>query len=159
MVDTYYWDACVFLSYINGVESRLPYLDALFAMSRKGDCRIVTSTFSITEVAYDASEISMDTLDPSVEAKIDALWNDRKSITLIEVHEQLQRDARRLMREGIPNGWRLKPADAIHLASAIYAKATKFHTYDEGLFKYSDLIGIAVCEPNTPQMFLPLASS
>ena len=69
MVDTYYWDACVFLSYINGVETRLPILDDLLSRSRAGDCRIVTSTWSITEVAYDATEGSTRNIDPSIEAK------------------------------------------------------------------------------------------
>lgn len=56
MADTYYWDADVFLSYINGIESRLPILDDLLAKSSQGECRIVTSMWSITEVAYAAIE-------------------------------------------------------------------------------------------------------
>ena len=158
MVDTYYWDACVFLSYINGVEARLPILDSLLSKSRAGDCKIVTSIWSITEVAYGATEGSTRILDSSVEAKIDALWDDRKAITRIEGHERVQRDARRLMREGIPKGWNLKPADAIHLATAIYAGAAEFHTYDHRLNKYSALIGFPVCEPNSPQGVFPFPS-
>ena len=155
MVDTYYWDACVFLSYINGDAARLPILDDLLSKSRAGDCRIVTSIWSITEVAYGATEGGTRTLDPSVEEKIDAMWDDRKAITRIEGHEILQRDARRLMREGIPKGWSLKPADAIHLAAAIYAEAAEFHTYDRKLNKYGALIGFPVCEPNSPQGVIP----
>ena len=158
MVDTYYWDACVFLSYINGIETRLPILDDLLSKSRAGDCRIVTSTWSITEVAYDATEGSTRIIDPSIEAKIDALWDDRNAITLIEGHERLQRDARRLMREGIPRGWNLKPADAIHLATAIYAEAAEFHTYDRRLNKYDALIGFPVREPNPSQGVIPFPS-
>ena len=120
-------------------------------MSREGKCNIVTSTWSITEVAYGATEGNSRVLDPSVEEKIDALWLDRRAITLVEVHQILLRDARRLMREGIPKGWSLKPADATHLATAIYANATHFHTYDQPLTRYSDLINIPVCEPQTKQ--------
>ena len=156
MADSYYWDACVFLSYINGMADRLPIIEDLLSKSRAGDCRIVTSTWSLTEVAYDVSEKGTRILDPTVEKKIDALWADRAAIKLVEVHELLQRNARRFMREGIPRGWNLKPVDALHLATAISVKASEFHTYDGDLKKWKVLIGFPVCEPNSPQGILPM---
>ena len=50
--DVIYWDASVFLSCVNGETERLPTIDALREESRKGDFTIVTSTLSITEVAF-----------------------------------------------------------------------------------------------------------
>ena len=152
MNDIYYWDANIFLSYINGVPDRLPIIDDYFSRARKGECQIFTSTWSITEVAFEASEKGKRLLNPNVEKKIDALWNDRAVIKLVEVFPNLQREARRLMREVIPNGWSLKPVDALHLmtAKSDLVKATEFHTYDD-LRRYSQIIGIQIGPPTPKQ--------
>lgn len=156
MPDAYYWDANVFLSYLDGKPAdRMPILEDFLRRSRQRECRIVTSTWSLTEVAYDASEGGTRILDSAVEQKIDAMWADRATITLVEVHERLQREARRLMREGIPRGWNLKPADAIHLATAVSIGAAEFHTYDRKLEKFTALVGFPVQVPTLKQGILP----
>lgn len=50
--------------------------------------------------------------------------------------------AQQLMRAAIVNKWSLKPADAIHLATAAQLKVQEFHTYDDRLEKFSSLDGI-----------------
>lgn len=134
----YYWDACVPLSYINAVPDRLPHIDAF--MSKSGvDFRLITSVLSITEVAFAASEQVNGVLDPSVEERISKLWNASSPIRIVELYELIALKAQQLMRAAIKNRWSLKPADAIHLATADQLKVSAFHTYDEPLFKYSDL--------------------
>lgn len=161
MSDTYYWDSCVFLSYINGVVDRLPILDDYLSRARTGDCQIVTSTWSITEVAFEVSERGTKTLSQEIERKIDLFWADRSAIKLVEVHPLLQREARRLMREAIPNGWSLKPVDAVHLATSISdsVKASAFHTYSNDLHKYQALINIPISVPTPRQYVLPITTS
>lgn len=154
MPDRLYWDACVFLSYINGVVTRLPVIDDLLARSGKTEHQIVTSTLSITEVAFADKEKQNNALDPEIEKTIDSLWNDRDKVRFIEIHQIIQRKARQLMREAMTRGWTLKPADAIHLASAFTNKATRVHTYDGLLTKYSPLIGIPIEEPSAAQQVL-----
>jgi len=145
-----YWDACVFLSYVNGVADRLPSIDALFEDARTDKIQIVTSVLSIAEVAFGAQEQAGKALDLETEEKINGLWNDPVA-TIAEFHSLIAAEAVQLMRAGIPNGWSLKAADAIHLATAKRVGAAKFHTYDEALKKWATVVGLPVEEPQPEQ--------
>ena len=151
-----YWDANVFLSYINGVPDRLPTLDALLQSSASGGgIRIYTSTLSVTEVAFAASEREQRTLDPAMEQKIDDIWRPNGPVTIV-----IGRQARDLMRGAITNGWSLKPYDADHLATAQWLSKTnigvdEFHTYDDRLVKYGSIVGFKIVHPyiSAPKLF------
>ena len=134
----------------------MPVLDALFNLAERSEVLVVTSVISLTEVAYAAYEKEEGRLDEEVEAAIDALFSDRSVVALVEYHEFVARQARGLMREGITQGWSLRPADAIHLASAKVGEATKVHTYDEKLFKFGVLLDIPVEEPSGANLRLDL---
>src|SRR5436309_2132093 len=125
-----YWDTCVFLSYINGYQDRLPAIEAVLQESERTDdeWEIVTSTFTITEVAFALHEKQKRQLDKAVEDKIDALWADRSAAKLIEFHEGTAREARSLIRGAVAAGLSLKPGDAIHLASARVAPRSRGFT-------------------------------
>lgn len=47
-----YWDACVFLSYINGVANRLPTIEELLRLARADEFELLTSSLSHAEVAF-----------------------------------------------------------------------------------------------------------
>ncbi len=147
--DVVYWDASVFLSYVNGEPERLPTIDTLLEESRNGDFTIVTSTLSITEVAFAEMEKTRKVLDSDVERAIDALFHDREVVTLIEFHEVIAREARRLMRRGLTSGRSLKPADAIHLATAVQHGVSVVHTYDGPMAGYADLTELRIEVPAT----------
>ncbi len=152
-----YWDACVPLSYINGTEDRIQHIAPL--MKRSGETfQIVTSVISITEVAFAKVEQDNKLLDPGIEDKIGNLWRIGSPIKLVEVYEPIAERARRLMRAAIEKGWVLKPADALHLATAEQLKVTEFHTYDRPLDKYSALTenNFPIKAPVSSEPFLPL---
>jgi predicted nucleic acid-binding protein len=146
-----YWDSCCWLSYINGIPDRLPVLDDILAdnTADKGTIRIYTSMISEVEVAYGAIEQYSGKLDPQIEQEITESWADRDAIKLIEFHELIGNEAKQLMRMAIHNSWKLKPLDAIHLATAKSINADEIHTYDAEIFKYSQILGITICVPHT----------
>ena len=144
-----YWDSCVFLHYIDGTPERLPILDALLdEASTTNDLDIVTSTLSIGEVAFAQVERTGRTLDPAIEARIDALSADRTAIQLVEMDQVIARAARTLLRAAVAQARSLKPLDAIHLATAQQMQVAEFHTTDDRLKNWSDL-GFAVHDPWT----------
>jgi predicted nucleic acid-binding protein len=148
-----YWDANVWLAYVNGESDRLPILDALLAdsSSPKGGIEIYTSELSEVEVAFGKSEQDNRALDPDVESKIDQLWADRDTLKVVEYHHTIGIAARQIIRVGVEKGWHLTPIDAIHLATAKFFDVFEFHTYDERLLKYSNDVGFPVVRPHTDQ--------
>lgn len=148
-----YWDADVWLSYINGEGSRLPTLDAILAdsSSPKGEIELCTSEMSEVEVAFAKTEQDKKALDDDVEKQIDAMWGDSATLKVVEYHHTIGIEARKMIRLGMEKGWQLKPMDAIHLATAKFLGVSELHTYDRRLLKYSGDVGFPIVEPRTSQ--------
>jgi predicted nucleic acid-binding protein len=152
-----YWDANLYLSYLNGDSDRLPTLDALVkALRTTDDMEVVTSTLSITEVAFGQEEQGTATLDQTILEQIDFLWKDTSIVKLVDVSPMIAYDARGLMRDAITRKWSLKPPDAIHFATARLLRVSEFLTYEDRLYKYEPLVGFPVREPYVTQPMLPL---
>jgi len=151
-----YWDSSVFLAYINGEPARLPIIDSLLQeIEQEQSRRIYTSTISRVEVAFAAVEARSAVLDAQTMADIDALWDDRSVVEVVELHDEIALAARGLMREAVGRGWALKPLDAVHLATARWLDVAEFHTYDTPLQKYKDLVNFRIIEPYALQGRLP----
>jgi predicted nucleic acid-binding protein len=154
-----YWDSSCFVSLISGEPDRLPVLAAIMdqAAKSKGQLFIITSMISVTEVAYSVQEHHGRQLDQDVEDRIDGLWRDENVLRLVEFHELIAREARALIRGGVPQGWSgLRGADAIHLATAKFMQAVECHTYEQRVWhRYADVIGCPVLEPRALKPFLP----
>jgi predicted nucleic acid-binding protein len=155
-----YWDACVPLSYINGITDRLPDIEGLLRKSG-ADFQLITSVYSIIEVAFAAIEQEAKTADPEIEEKISNLWALGSPIQTVEFYGLIAEKARKLMRDALSEGWSLKPGDALHLATADHLKVGAFHTYDEGLDKYEKITGthFKICRPiaTQPVIVMPAA--
>lgn len=138
-IELIYWDACVFLDYIEGSPAWMPILDAILEdVSASGNLIIVTSTLSLVEVAYTSSERNGQ-LDPTVLEAINAIWSDSTEIQIVDVDTVIARTARELLRRAVSERRHLKPADAVHLATGIVMQVADFHTTDDRLQQWKDL--------------------
>jgi predicted nucleic acid-binding protein len=152
-----YWDSCVFLSYIEEVPGRISTLeDVLEEISENKDSIIFTSSMSTVEVAFSDGEKDKRKLDPEIQSKIDALWEDNSVVEMVDLSPIVAQMSRKLMRDALPHGKSLKPNDAIHLATAEWLNKyvrsiDEFQTYDQKLESYGPMIGIKVCEPHVVQ--------
>jgi len=149
----FYWDANMFLYYLNDDPSKIPTLEAILDdISNSNSDKIVTSVLSKVEVAWVASEKEKRALSTEDEARIDAFWNDPSIIEMVDLNEEITHIARSLLRRSMSRGWDgLKPNDAIHLATAEWVGAAEVHTFDTRLFRYSELIGLDIKEPVAQQ--------
>lgn len=160
-----YWDACVFLSYINEYPGRVATLESVLHLHRSSSdsTTVYTSTLSHVEVSFGASEQQNNALDPQTEQRIDRLWKGSGSVNSVEFHQVIAQTAKALIRQAISHGWSLKPADAVHLATAKWLTNTRlpvaeFHTYDSGLKKYEKIVGFDIVEPHTDKPMMSLTS-
>lgn len=145
-----YWDACVFLSLIEGTPGRKPHIEAVLDEVDRGGCEIFTSFWSIAEVSFAKAEKDGKALSSATERKIDKLWSPGSPFQLVEVHRSIAEDAKKLVRMAVSKGLPLKPADAIHLATAKRIGAKSFQTYDTFKGKASEIstmCGIKIEEP------------
>jgi predicted nucleic acid-binding protein len=155
-VPIYYWDSCVFLSAVEGDDPvRTPIIEQMLQECDDGKYQIFTSHLSITEVCFAKAERHGKLLDLKTEAEIEKFWDSSSSVKTVEVHELVARDAKGLIRAAIPKGYSLKPADAIHLATAKLWNVAEFHTYDHRLFKFSSVMGFTICHPRCGQLMFP----
>ena len=148
----FYWDANVFIYYLNNDPHKIKTLEAILdEIQKSGKDKIITSAISKVEVAWAASEKLNRALSKDEEHKIDNLWNDPSIIEIVDLNDEITYIARRILREAMIKTWKPKTNDAIHLASAEWVGAAEMHTYDTKLYKYNQLIGIVVKAPAAKQ--------
>ncbi len=140
------------LAYVNGEAGRTDNIKAFLADVDKGAQEIVTSMLSVVEVAFAAEEKAGGKLDPGLQGRIEALWLPNSPIKRVEFHFVIAENARSLIRTAMRDGWKLRPADAIHLATAQRMGVKECHTYEKETTRarWAKLIGIQVDEPTHP---------
>lgn len=90
--------------------------------AESGTLEIVTSAFTLAEVCKKG--------DVRSGAENLPAFFDQDYILLVSVDDQIGRRAQALQQAGLSG---LKPPDAVHLASALIANVSAFHTFDQKL--------------------------
>lgn len=121
MTERYYWDACVFTSRLERTPGRIAILEHITDRAEKGEVEIVTSAFTLVEVA---KVKDVDSLEDQEQIIVDFFENPYIII------QQVDRFVAELARDILRNATKIKPKDAIHIASAIQSRASVLHTYD-----------------------------
>ena len=154
VVEKQYWDACLFLDLVNETKGRAEKLAAMLdALKTDGGVVAYTSMLTITEAAGIKDADDKIRVPPKkVIAAIDHFWSVESPIRLVELYQTVAHEARGLMREAAREKFSLKPHDAIHFATASRVGASRFFTYDQGLFKYNERWGFTVGEPSSEQL-------
>lgn len=157
-----YWDACAWIAFIaeeksipikgGGLENRyLMCLETLEA-ARKGQYEIVTSAFTLAEVCK-SPEVVNSPLDNL------SSFFEKSYILIVPVDLSIGRRAQSMQASGLI---RLKPPDAVHLASAQRAKVLELHTFDDKILGLDGTIvggdggPIKICRPTQGTPIGPL---
>ena len=128
-----YWDACLFIHYAAADPEWIEILDAMVGEARSSDRAIATATLSRVEAAFTPLERDQRALSPKVDEAMSAMFDDFTLIQMVEFDGDVAADARRLMRMAIAEGRSLKPADAVHVASARALGVEVLYTTDSKL--------------------------
>lgn len=127
-----YWDSDCFLNWLNRDPAHGPVCDAIIRECKAGQCQLVTSTVTFSEVFYirnDHQPIPLSKADQVQQITELFAYSWVVSVSLDKYVAELARD---LLFEFGSDG--LKPPDAIHLASAIHSRAIgrveRFETCD-----------------------------
>lgn len=160
-VDTVYIDTSALLWYFNRpvatktitfheARDRQAKIELLLQRAEYQMVSVITSVYTKIELAYVDEEIQIGKLKPETPQLIDAVLDNNKLITLINVSPAITDKARDIVRmTKFSNKVNVKPKDAIHIASAIVYKAHKLYTYDGGMVKWDNNIdGLKICHPD-----------
>lgn len=134
-----YLDSSVYIAAIRDEKNRGAIVRQVLDAAEKEQIQIVASTFVAAEVIRMKGESAP--LSPDRESKIEAILRSDR-ILWVELDLTLALEARKLSRT---HG--LKPGDAVHLASAMRAKADVLFRYDDRFSAKDEIAGLALCEP------------
>ncbi len=155
-IPTVYWDACVWIGFINEEPDKHAKALGVLDRARDGEVLIVTSTFTLAEVLKRKCGgvqvgIEGDEDDPFAEL----LKQD--FVVLVNADWDAGVTARALYREFSNQGLK-KPQDALHLATAVLENVDEMHTFDgddllklAGKVKRADGMTLNICHPPDPK--------
>ena len=151
-----YWDSSCFIAWLKPEEDRYDACREVIRAAERGGVQIVTSTISLTEVIkLNKGPI---VLPQTMERTISDFFK-QEYIVLIQLTRFIAESARALV-------WKypaLRPKDAIHAATALYAGIPDLDTFDRDFLPLDGQLvtpqtsaHLRVSTPHMPQRELPL---
>lgn len=148
-----YWDTCVWLALINEEAGKAERCRHVLKLARDKEVEIWTSAFTLAEVFKKSCEgrgVSLpETKDLDFEQYV-----QQDFFVLAQVDYDAGVRARRLLRA---HPILKKPADGVHLATAVINNLDEFHTFDEdnllplnGQVNRTDGVVLVICVPPLP---------
>jgi predicted nucleic acid-binding protein len=131
-VERVYWDSDCFLGWLQAEPSKVELCEGTLERANQGDVLIFTSTLTMAEVLWLKGGPPI----PQQKADLVRRFFRRSYMRLRNVTRTVSESAQELVWN---NG--VRPKDAIHVATALEAKANAFETFDEALLKKSGTIG------------------
>lgn len=120
---TVYWDACVFHALFSEEKGRVDVCRKIIGAAQRDEIHIYTSAITAVEVVWLKN---LDRMSPKHEQTIQKVF-EHKFIRIVTCDRGMAAEARRLLWQ-YP---KLKPKDAIHVASAISQTVDVMHSYDD----------------------------
>lgn len=151
----HYWDACVFLAYVQE-EPGCEIIEAMLEQAKRGEVVVYTSQLSIAEVARSprciANPAAARVSTPEELRTVDALWQPPSKIVFVDLSMALAYAARDLVRKAaaLTPTRGLRSADAIHLASFVKSEAVRLVSGDERLRNAATALGMNAHPPELP---------
>lgn len=146
-----YWDSDLFISRIQRTAGRIEVLEELTRLAECEKLKLATSAYTLVEVAkFDELDLPSDE-----EEKLIVDFFENPFIAVLPIDDATARIARQVIRDH-----RMKPKDAIHLATALRHKVPVLHAYDDHFLRIAhDVDGICIEEPTCDQLNLGLSTS
>ncbi len=153
-VEKIYWDSACFLSHFHAEVGQVEKCDGVLQRAERGEVLIVTSALTLAEVLWMRGEPRLQ----KEKAELVQKFFRRSYIRVYNVSRKLAEAAQIIVWDN-----RIKPKDAIHVATAIHLGADALETFDAKLIGRSGQVGnplLLIREPQpAAQGRLPLAGS
>lgn len=130
-----YWDTCVWIALFSQSGGWCEQASAIYALARKGEIKLLISTLVIAEISKHPKS--------SVFFKHGYISRAGLSSTIAVRAQQIQQQS----------AYAIKPADAVHIATAAHRNATELHTVDAKLLRWSNEFDknngekLVICKP------------
>jgi predicted nucleic acid-binding protein len=130
-------DASVFIYHVEGHPRYGPLTHALLAAVERGQFSAVASVLAVTELTVRPWQLDQ----PAAAREYEMLLVNFPHLAIVDANRDIARRAAKLRA-----GHRLRPADALHLATALVQGATAFVTNDRGLRRARGEISVVILD-------------